>query len=109
MKALLLDDERPVLESLQGKLNLFCPEVEVVAACQSVDEAITILNEEDIDLLFLDVNLNGESGFDLLEKAKGTDFPSLIFTTAHDEFPYLISALSKSSSSPFSCIKVIMD
>ncbi|MDA8765159.1 hypothetical protein N9M51_01075 [Schleiferiaceae bacterium] len=52
MKALLLDDERPVLESLQGKLNLFCPEVEVVAACQSVDEAITILNEEDIDLLF---------------------------------------------------------
>ena len=86
MKALLLDDERPVLESLQGKLNLFCPEVEVVAACQTVDEAITVLNEDDIDLLFLDVNLNGESGFDLLEKAKGTDFPSLIFTTAHDEF-----------------------
>ena len=40
MKALLLDDERPVLESLQGKLNLFCPEVEVVAACQSVDEPL---------------------------------------------------------------------
>lgn len=86
MKALLLDDERPVLESLEGKLKLFCPEVEVIAACQSVDEAIAVLKEEDIDVLFLDVNLNGESGFDLLEKAKGTDFPSLIFTTAHDEF-----------------------
>ena len=34
MRALLLDDERPVLEALQGKLNLFCPEVEVVALCQ---------------------------------------------------------------------------
>ena len=52
MKALLLDDERPVLESLEGKLKLFCPEVEVVAACQSVDEAIAVLNEEDIDLPF---------------------------------------------------------
>jgi len=59
MKALLLDDERPVLESLQGKLNLFCPEVEVIAACQSVDEAIAVLNDEEVDLLFLDVNLNG--------------------------------------------------
>ena len=74
MKALLLDDERPVLESLEGKLKLFCPEVEVIAACQSVDEAIAVLNEKNIDLLFLDVNLNGETGFDLLEKRKGPIF-----------------------------------
>ena len=58
----------------------------MIAACQSVDEAIAVLNDEEVDLLFLDVNLNGESGFDLLERAKGADFPSLIFTTAHDEF-----------------------
>lgn len=86
MNALLLDDERPVLESLAGKLALFCPEMTVVAQCQSVDEAIAILREEDIDVVFLDVNLNGESGFDLLEKWDDEDLPSLIFTTAHDEF-----------------------
>jgi hypothetical protein len=40
MKALLLDDEQPVLEALQGKLNLFCPEVQVVALCQKVDDAL---------------------------------------------------------------------
>lgn len=86
MNALLLDDERPVLESLAGKLALFCPELTIVAQCQSVDEALEILHEEDIDVVFLDVNLNEESGFDLIEKWDGDDLPSLIFTTAHDEF-----------------------
>lgn len=86
MNALLLDDERPVLESLAGKLALFCPELTIVAQCQSVDEALAILHEEDIDVVFLDVNLNEESGFDLIEKWDGEDLPSLIFTTAHDEF-----------------------
>ena len=42
MNALLLDDEQPVLESLAGKLGLFCPEVNVVAQCNTVDEAIAI-------------------------------------------------------------------
>ena len=86
MNALLLDDEQPVLESLAGKLGLFCTEVNVVAQCNTVDEAIAILAEESIDVLFLDVNLNGESGFDLIEKWDGSALPSLIFTTAHDEF-----------------------
>lgn len=86
MNALLLDDEQPVLESLAGKLGLFCPEVNVVAQCNSVDQAIAVLVEQAIDVVFLDVNLNGESGFDLLEKWEGEELPSLIFTTAHDEF-----------------------
>ena len=86
MRALLLDDERPVLEALQGKLNLFCPEVEVVALCQNVKEALEALDEEDVDVIFLDVNLNGESGFDLIDQWTGGDLPGLIFTTAYDEF-----------------------
>src|SRR6056300_1614143 len=86
MRALLLDDERPVLEALQGKLNLFCPEVEVVALCQTVKETLEALDEEDVDVIFLDVNLNGESGFDLIDQWTGGDLPGLIFTTAHDEF-----------------------
>jgi len=86
MKALLLDDELPVLEALQGKLNLFCPEVEVVSLCQNVDDALHQLNTAEIDVVFLDVNLSGESGFDLIEKWEGEELPSLIFTTAHDEF-----------------------
>lgn len=86
MNALLLDDEQPVLESLAEKLNLFCPEVIIVAQCNTVDEALTVLAQESIDILFLDVNLNGESGFDLIEKWSGEELPSLIFTTAFDEF-----------------------
>ena len=86
MNALLLDDEQSVLESLAEKLNLFCPEITVVAQCNTVDEALTVLAHESIDILFLDVNLNGESGFDLIEKWSGEELPSLIFTTAFDEF-----------------------
>jgi two-component system LytT family response regulator len=60
--------------------------VEVVALCRTIQETIEVLEEEEVDVLFLDVNLNGESGFDLLDQWQGDDLPSLIFTTAHDEF-----------------------
>ena len=86
MNVLLLDDEQPVLESLKGKLNLFCPEVTIIGMCRSVKEALAVLNEEEVDVVFLDVNLNGESGFDLIDQWNGDELPSLIFTTAHDEF-----------------------
>lgn len=86
MNALLLDDEPAVLESLKSKLELFCPEVDVLATTTTVEEALDVLEREEIDLLFLDVNLNGETGFDLLQRYQGDDLPALIFTTAHDQY-----------------------
>lgn len=86
MNAIILEDELPVAESLKGKLALFCPEVTVLEICQSVADAQKAMATGQVDLIFLDVNLHGETGFDLIDSASSEDLPSLIFTTAHDEY-----------------------
>ena len=66
--ALILDDEAQSRKALQGKLNLFCPEVSHIYEASTVDEAWELLLGHKPQMLFLDINLAGELGFDLLEK-----------------------------------------
>jgi two-component system LytT family response regulator len=88
IQALLVDDEQNSRDTLKGKLELFCPEVEVVAEADSVAAAAEALQKHKPGLLFLDIELAGESGFDLLKDIADNDEvnPSVIFITAHDEF-----------------------
>lgn len=88
IKAIIVDDEANSREALQGKLELFCPEVEVEAEAAEVDEAVQALKKHKPDLLFLDIELAGGSGFDILELIKEEEKlnPAVIFITAHDEF-----------------------
>jgi two-component system LytT family response regulator len=90
-RAIVVDDEVPSRESLMGRLKLFCPEVSVVGEAGGLADAMEAIRELHPDLIFLDVNLNRENGFDLLEQI-GQDEelqslkPEVIFTTAHDEY-----------------------
>ena len=88
IKALLVDDEAHSREALQGKLELFCPEVEIVGEAAKVSQALEQLQNHLVDLLFLDIDLDGESGFDILETLREEPalHPSVVFITAHDEF-----------------------
>jgi two-component system, LytTR family, response regulator len=91
LKALIVDDEAASRESLLSKLRLFTPEVEVIGQAESVSEALEMIQQNTPDVLFLDVNLSGETGFELLEKLEATTDesdvrPEVIFITAHDEF-----------------------
>ncbi|MGK0406928.1 MAG: two-component system LytT family response regulator, partial [Roseivirga sp.] len=88
LKAIIIDDEKNSQESLKGKLELFCPEVELTGMGSSVDDGKKLLGEEAVDLIFLDIDLGGESGFDLLKhlSVEGVQQPAVVFTTAHDEF-----------------------
>jgi two-component system LytT family response regulator len=88
LKAVLIDDEENSRETLKGKLDLFCPEVEIAGEATSVEEGITLVVNEKPDVLFLDIQLSGESGFDILEAIQKEDDvnPEIIFITAHDEF-----------------------
>lgn len=89
MKALLLDDEAPSRKALRGKLDLFCPQVREVYEASTVDEAWELLLGRKPDLLFLDVHLSGELGFDLLERLS-VDEPewtgAVIVVTAHESY-----------------------
>lgn len=88
LKAVIIDDEANSREALAGKLDLFCPELELAGQGASVEEGVSLLVDASVDLLFLDIDLAGESGFDLLNALSEERKNSLaiIFITAHDEF-----------------------
>lgn len=84
MKALLIDDERLARNELRRLLAVF-PEIEIVAEAANAKQAREHLTTLRPDLLFLDVQMPGETGMELLESLVAP-VPHVIFTTAYDEF-----------------------
>lgn len=82
MKALIIDDERLARKELASLLAKH-PEVEIVGEAANADEAEKLIAELHPQLLFLDVQMPGRSGFDLLEALDPA--PNVIFVTAFDE------------------------
>lgn len=86
IKAVIIDDERPSIETLKWKLENYCPEVAVEAAFDNPAEGVEYLKVNTPDLLFLDIEMPMLNGFDVLEEL-GRDVPfDIIFTTAYDNF-----------------------
>src|SRR6478736_8293774 len=85
IRGLIVDDELKSRESLKILLEDFCEGVEVIALCQNVDEAIEAIQRLNPDVVFLDIQLQRETGFDLLTRLKHFDF-NVIFTTAYSEY-----------------------
>lgn len=83
IRAMIVDDERLARKDLRSLLAEHAS-LEVVGEADSVDSARQLLNETDPDLIFLDIQMPGESGFDLLEKADVK--AKIIFVTAFDEY-----------------------
>lgn len=82
MKALLIDDERLARNELR-RLLLAHPEIEIAGEAANADQAETLIESLRPDVLFLDVQMPGRSGFDLL--AALDPAPPTIFVTAYDE------------------------
>jgi two-component system, LytTR family, response regulator len=85
MKALIIDDERLARNELRRLLENF-PKIEIVGEAANADEAIKMVNELRPDLLFLDIQMPGKNGFELLEALEDDTIPEVIFTTAYDEY-----------------------
>lgn len=81
--ALIVDDERLARASLRAVLDGF-PEIEVIAEAASAAEALAAVHEHRPGLIFLDIQLSGGSGFDLLAKIENP--PPIIFVTAYDRY-----------------------
>jgi two-component system, LytTR family, response regulator len=82
-RALLVDDERLARKQLRASLAHF-PEIEIVAESAGVPEALAAAQDHHPDVVFLDIQMPGRSGFDFLENAGGSF--ATIFVTAHDGF-----------------------
>jgi len=92
--ALIIDDEPKLREVLQIKLNQYCPEIKVLDMAKDVTEAYSKISSQKPQLIFLDIAMPGESGFDLLDKFEDIDF-EIIFVTGYNE--YALDALKVSA------------
>jgi two-component system LytT family response regulator len=85
IRSIIVDDELKSRESLKILLEDFCENVEVLALCQNVAEGIDAIKAHKPDVVFLDIQMQRETGFDLLTRIKPIDF-EVVFTTAYSEF-----------------------
>jgi two-component system, LytTR family, response regulator len=82
LRAFLVDDEQLALERLQRLLASF-PELQIAGTAVDPEEAVRALNAQHIDVLFLDIQMPGMNGFELLSRLSAQPF--VIFTTAYDQ------------------------
>jgi two-component system LytT family response regulator len=82
-KAIIIDDERLARNELKKLLSEY-PEIEVVAEAANASEGIQRIEEFQPDLIFLDIQMPGKTGFDMLAELDRA--PHVIFTTAYDEY-----------------------
>lgn len=83
MKALIVDDERLARVELKRLLQPF-KDINVVGEAVNVEDALEKITQLNPDLVFLDIQMPGKSGFDLLEELDSV--PTVVFTTAYDEY-----------------------
>jgi two-component system LytT family response regulator len=90
--AILVDDEEKSLKNLEILLTDHCKEVKILATASNALEAVKTILSKKPDLVFLDVQMPGYTGFDVLEQIKEVPV-TIVFTTAHKD--YAINALRK--------------
>ena len=83
MKALIIDDERLARKELRSLLNRF-HEIEIIDECSNAEEAKVAIELHRPDLIFLDIQMPGKNGFELLNDLERA--PKVIFVTAYDEY-----------------------
>ena len=83
MRAIIIDDERLARTELRKLLQEF-PDIEIVDEAANADEGISKIESQNPDLIFLDIQMPGKTGFDLLTELDRA--PHVIFTTAYDEY-----------------------
>jgi two-component system LytT family response regulator len=95
MKAILVDDEPDGIRTLERMLEVHCPQVKVEATCSNAMLAKQQIREIQPDVVFLDIQMPGQSGLELLTELPSKNF-EVIFVTAHNE--YMLQALQYSAA-----------
>lgn len=87
IKSIIIDDESMARQLLKAMLEEYCPEVEVLASCENLPEGIKAIKKHQPDLIFLDIEMPGHSGLEILEFFNDDEVNfNIIFTTAYNQF-----------------------
>jgi two-component system LytT family response regulator len=85
IRALIVDDEAPARNRLLRFLQKE-EDIEIVGVAQDGVEAVSLMKEAEVDLLFLDIQMPGMNGFDTLRQIPAKQRPVTIFVTAYDKY-----------------------
>ncbi len=91
LKAIIVEDEANSREILRNYLQKYCPKVNLLGEASSIQEGLKLIEENTLDLVFLDVEMPFGNAFDLLEKVPDRNFET-VFVTAYNQ--YAIDALN---------------
>ncbi len=95
LKTIIVEDEETSREILRNYLTKYCPKVDIVGEAANVDEALVLIRNNKLDLVFLDVEMPKGNAFDLLEQVGDRSFET-VFVTAYNQ--YAIDALNTHAS-----------
>ena len=95
MKAILIDDEPDGIRTLKSMLNRHCPHVEVAGTASNATDGKALIETLKPDVVFLDIQMPGKTGLDLLTEISPKEF-EVIFVTAYNE--YMLQALQYSAA-----------
>lgn len=85
IRTVIVEDEIASQELLSTIVKEYCPYLHLVGVADSVEKGILTIKETQPDLVFLDIQIGHQSGFDLLDRLEHKNF-KVIITTAHDEY-----------------------
>lgn len=85
LKAFIVDDEVMSRNTLAGLLKKFCSDVEISGMAESYSKAVAALKQQQVDIIFMDINLGSHTGFDILDEFLFYQ-ASVVFVTAYEEF-----------------------
>ncbi|WP_053978147.1 LytR/AlgR family response regulator transcription factor [Mangrovimonas xylaniphaga] len=95
LRAIIVEDEETSREILKNYLKKYCPNVEVLGEAANVEEALVLIRNQALDLVFLDVEMPYGNAFDLLDRVGDISFET-VFVTAYNH--YAIDALNAHAS-----------
>lgn len=84
-KAIIIDDEFHIREAMVALINHNCPDVMICGVADSAEQGRTLLRQNEVDLIFLDISMPQEDGFRFLQSISVNDY-AIIFVTAYQEY-----------------------
>jgi two-component system, LytTR family, response regulator len=94
---IIVDDMKMHQDALKKKLDLYCKDVKVEACCDNINEAIAAIEKYKPAIVFLDIELGNQNGFDLLRELEEYSF-RIIFVSAHSSQENLLRAIRVSAA-----------
>ncbi|PHS67703.1 MAG: DNA-binding response regulator [Flavobacterium sp.] len=95
LKAIIVEDEKTSRDILKNYLAKYCPKITLMGEAENIEEALILIRNNDLDLVFLDVEMPYGNAFDLLDKVGDRQFET-VFVTAYNQ--YALDALNAHAS-----------